>query len=169
MEKTRLLTFTVLTALLLTSLTAFSMFAVTVPTFTLSLSSNQLQYVLPVRTTFNGSVSTTGMVRFWVSAPNEAEIINLGIIDKTTTFSFIAQQDGTYTFNFENDLPNTIQVTFSYVTDPAIPSNNSTGISTTYMLITVIIAVTGSVLIILVLRHKSKTQTPVVNKRQSQT
>jgi len=110
------------------------------------------------------------MVRFWVSAPNEAEIINLGIIDKTTTFSFIAQQDGTYTFNFENDLPNTIQVTFSYVTDPAIPSsNNSTGISTTYILITVIIAVTGSVLIILVLRHKSKTQTPVVNKRQSQT
>jgi len=148
------------------SFAAFSAFAVTVPTFTLSLSSNQLQYVLPAGTTFNGSISTTGLVRFWVSAPNGAEIVDLGIIDKTTTFSFVAQQNGTYLFNFENDLSNTIQVTFSYVTNPAIPgSNNSTGISTTYMLITVVIAVAGSGLIIFVLRRKSKTRTLAVHDR----
>ena len=164
MEKIKLLTFAVLTALLLMSLSAFSAFAVTVPTFTLSLSTNQLQYVLPVGTTFNGSIATTGMVRFWVSAPNGAEAVNPGIIDKTTTFSFVAQQNGTYTFNFENDLPNTIQVTFSYVTDPAISgNNNSAGISLSYMLITVIIAVIGSLLIIIVLRRKSKTQTSAVH------
>ena len=109
-------------------------------------------------TTFNGTISTTGDVRFWVSAPNYAEIVNLGIIDKTTTFSFVAQQNGTYTMNFENDMSNSIQVTFSYVTNPVIPgSNNSTGISQSYLLITVIIAVLGSFLIIFVLHRKSKT------------
>ena len=146
--------------LLLASLMAVSAFATTVPTFTLSASSNQLQYVLPQGTTFNGTISTTGSVRFWVSDPNYAEIVNLGIIDKTTTFGFVAKQNGTYTLNFENDLSNSIQVTFSYVTNPMIPgSDNSSGISQNYLLITVIIAVLGSLLIIFVLHRKSKTQT----------
>jgi hypothetical protein len=99
-----------------------------------------------------------------VSAPNEAEIVNLGIIDKTTAFSFVAQQNGTYTLNFENDLPDSIQVTFSYVTTPVIPgSNNSIGVSQSYLLITVIIAVLGSLLIIFILHRKSKTQTTAVH------
>ena len=157
MKKTKLLMSTELIALLLASLMVLSAFATTVSTFTLSASSNQLSYVLPAGTIFNGSISTTGDVRFWVSAPSYAEIDNLGIIDKTTTFSFVAQQNGTYTLNFENDLPNSIQVTFSYVTNPVIPgSNNSTGNSLSYLLITVIIAVLGSFLIIFVLRRKSK-------------
>jgi hypothetical protein len=106
------------------------------------------------------------MVRFWVSPPKGAEIVNLGIINKTATFSFVTQQSGTYTFNFENDLPNTIQVTFSYVTNPPIPSsNNSTGIPPSYMLITVIIAITGTLLITLVLRRKGKTQTSAVHNK----
>ena len=152
--------------LLLASLTVVSAFATTVPTFTLSASSNQLQYVLPAGTTFNGTISTTGDVRFWVSDPNYAEIVNLGIIDKTATFSFVATQNGTYTLNFENDMPSTIQVTFSYVTNPVIPgSNNSTGISQSYLLITVIIAVLGSFLIIFVLHRKSKIQTTAVHDR----
>ena len=91
MKKTKLLTFAALIALLLTSFMPFSAFAVTVPSFTLSPSSNQLQqfqYVLPSGTTFNGSVSTTGDVQVWVNSP-EAEIVNLGIIDKTTAFSFV--------------------------------------------------------------------------------
>ncbi len=155
---------TALAVLLLASLMAVSAFATTVPTFTLSASSTQLQYVLPQGTTFNGTISTTGDVRFWVSAPNEAEIVNLGIIDKTTPFSFVAQQNGTYTLNFENDLSNSIQVTFSYVTNPVIPgSNNSTGISQSYLLITVIVAVLGSFLIIFVLHRKSKTSSSGVH------
>ena len=155
---------TTLAVLLLASLMAVSAFATTVPTFTLSASSNQLQYVLPQGTTFNGTISTTGSVQFWVSDPNYAEIVNLGIIDKTTTFSFVAQQNGTYTLNFENDLSNSIDVTFSYVTNPEIPgSNNSTGTSQSYVLITVIIAVFGSLLIIFVLHRKSKTQTTAVH------
>ncbi len=158
MKKTKLLTYAALITLLLTSLMSLSAFATTVPTFALSASSNQLQYVLPAGTTFNGSISTTGDVRFWVSAPNYAEIVNLGIIDTTTTFSFVAPQNGTYTLNFENDMSNSIQVTFSYVTNPVIPgSNNST--SQSYLLITVIIAVLGSFLIIFVL-HRKKTKSP---------
>ncbi len=157
MKKTKLLICTALTALLLASLMALSAFATTVPTFTLSASSNQLQYVIPAGTTFNGTISTTGSVRFWVSAPNEAQIVNLGIIDKTTTFSFVAQQNGTYTMNFEDDMSNSIQVTFSFTTNPQIPdSNNLAGPSLIYLLITVIIAVVGSILIIFIIRRKSK-------------
>ena len=90
MKKTKLLISTASAVLLLASLMAVSAFATTVPTFTLSASSNQLQYVLPEGTTFNGTISTTGSVRVWVSAPSYAEIVNLGIIDKTTTFGFVA-------------------------------------------------------------------------------
>jgi hypothetical protein len=164
MKKTKLLMSNALAVLLLASLMVVSVFATTVPTFTLSSSSNQLQYVLPAGTTFNGTISTTGSVRFWVSAPNYAEIVNLGIIDKTTTFSFVAPQNGTYLLNFENDLPTSIQVTFSYVTNPVIPgSNNPAGISQSYLLITVIIAVLGSFLIIFVLYRRSKIQTTAVH------
>ena len=166
MKKTKFLMSTALAVLLLASLTIVSVFATTVPTFTLSASSNQLQYVLTQGSIFNGTISTTGSVQFWVSAPNYAEIVNLGIIDKTTTFGFVATQNGTYTLNFENDMPNSIQVTFSYVTNPVIPgSNNSTGISQSYLLITVIIAVLGSFLIIFVLHRKSQTQTTAVHNR----
>jgi hypothetical protein len=156
MKKTKLMASAVLTALLFASLMVFSASATTVPTFTLSASSNELQYVLPQGTIFNGTISTTGSVRFWVSDPNFTEIVNLGIIDNTATFSFVAPQNGTYTLNFENDLSNTIQVTFSYVTNPVIPGSNNPGISQSYLIITVIIAVVGSLLIIFIMRRKSK-------------
>ena len=156
-----------LAVVLLASLVAVPAFATTVPTFTLSASSNQLQYVLPQGTIFNGTIATTGTVQFWVSAPNYAEIVNLGIIDKTTTFSFVAPQNGTYTMNFENDMPNTIQVTFSYVTNPVIPgSSNSTGISGIYLLITVIIAVLGGFVVIFVL-HRRETSSSRVHYKES--
>jgi hypothetical protein len=160
MRKIKLLICITLAALLLMSVMASSAFATTVPTFTLSSESSQLPYVLPQGTTFNGSISTTGSVRFFISAPNGTIIINLGIIDKPATFGFVSQQNGTYTLNFENDLPNSIQVTFSYVTDPEIPgSNNSTGISPIYLLlIVVIIVVVGSFLIIFIMRRKSKAE-----------
>jgi len=137
-----------------------SVFATTVPTFTLSSQTSQLTYLLPQGTTFNGSISTTGGVRFFISAPNGTIIINLGIIDKPTIFSFVSQQNGTYTLNFENDLPNSIQVTFSYVTDPEIAgSNNSPGLSPIYLIIFVIVAVVGSFLIIYIMRRKTEIET----------
>lgn len=131
--------------------------ATTLPAITLSASSAQLPIMLPTGTTFNGSISTTGTVRFWVSEPNGAQIVNLGLIDKTTAFSFIAQQNGNYTMNFENDLTNSIQVTFTYVINPDISSsNNSTGIPLVYLITSIIIAILGSILIIFFIRRKSK-------------
>ena len=105
----------------------------------------------------NGSISTTGTVRFWASGPNMAEIVNLGLVDNYKTFSFVAAQNGTYTLNFENDFTNTIQVTFSYVSNPAITGvNNSNGTSLIYILVTIIIAAVGSVLVILLVRRENK-------------
>ena len=122
MKKTKFLLTATSAVLILTSLMILSASAstATFPTFTLSQSSTQLHYALPVGTQFNGSISTTGPVRFFASAPNGTVIVNLGLIDKTATFSFTAQQSGNYTLNFENDLPTLIDVTFSYVTNPDI-------------------------------------------------
>jgi hypothetical protein len=168
MKKTKFAICVTFAALLLISIMVSSTFATTVPTFTLSSQLSQLTYLLPQGTTFNGSISTTGSVRFFVSAPNETIITNLGIIDKPTTFGFVSQQNGTYTLTFENDLPTSIQVTFSYVTDPEISgSNNSTGIFPIYLLIVVIVAVIGSFLIIFMMRRKSKFEKAEVDTRTS--
>jgi hypothetical protein len=157
MKKIKLLIPVTLAALLLTLLITPLALATNVSTFTLNYSSKQLGFALPQGTTFNGTISTTGLLRFFVSGPNGAEIVNLGIIDKNTTFNFTAQQNGTYLLNFENDLPNSIQVTFSYVTNPALYSeNNSTGVSLDYLPIPIIIAVIGSLLIIFAVRRKNK-------------
>ncbi len=95
------------------------------------------------------------MIRFWVTAPNGAEIVNLGIIDKAGSFGFVAQQNGTYTFNFENDLPGTVQVTFTYAANPELP-NDGTGVPLSYIVIIGSAAVVGSLLIIFVVRLKTK-------------
>ena len=161
MKKTRFLIFAVLAALMLMSLIILSASATTAtfPTFTLSASSTQLHYDLPVGTQFNGSISTTGPVRFFLSAPNGTVIINLGLVDRTTTFSFTARQTGNYTLNFENDLPNSIQVTFSYVTNPDISGgSNSGGVPPIYFPIFIIVTVFGSILIIVIARRKNKNQ-----------
>jgi hypothetical protein len=145
------------------SFTALLASATTLPAITLSASSAQLPILLPTGTTFNGSISTTGTVRFWVTAPNGVQIVKLGLIDTANTFSFVANQNGNYTMNFENSLINPIQVTFSYVTDPDIPSvNNSTGIPLVYLLLSIIIAVLGSILIIFFVRRKNKLYTSEV-------
>ena len=147
-----------LTALIIVPFTALSASATVVPAFNVS-SLSQLQIELPAGTTFNGSISTSGTLRFWVSAPDGGLIVNLGLIDVPSTFGFVAQQSGNYTLNFENDLPSStpIQVSFSYSTNPDISgSNNSTGISTSYLVITVIITVLGSILIIFFVRRKNK-------------
>jgi hypothetical protein len=157
MKKIKILPSIAITLLLIMSFTALIASATTLPAITLSASSAQLPIILPTGTTFNGSISTTGTVRFWVTAPNGVQIVKLGLIDTTTTFSFVANQNGNYTMNFENGLINPIQVTFSYVTDPDIPSvNNSTGIPLVYLLLSILIAVLGSILIIFFVRRKNK-------------
>jgi LPXTG-motif cell wall-anchored protein len=157
MKKIKILTNLVITTLLIMSFMALLASATTLPTINLSASSAQLPIMLPTGTMFNGSISTTGTVRFWVSAPNGAQIINLGLIDKAEKFNFVAQQNGNYTLNFENILTDSIQVTFSYVTDPDISSdNNSTGIQSVYLLLSIAIAVLGSILIIFFIRRKNK-------------
>lgn len=164
MKKTKLLFSVSLTVLLLTSFLSLSVFCVSVQTFTLpSFSATYLQYVIPEGTTFNGSISTTGSVRFFASDPNGSEIVNLGIIDKNASFGFLAQQTGKYTLNFENELPNSdVQVTFSFVTNPAIQStNNSSGIPFVYVLTTIEIIVALAVLLIIFFmrRRQSKIKT----------
>lgn len=158
MKKTEILTCTVLTMLMTMPLMVFSASATSVPTFSVS-SLSQLHIAVPAGTTFSGSISTSATLRFWVSAPNGAQIVNLGLIDAPTTFSFVAQQTGNYTLNFENDVPhsNPIQVDFSYKTNPELPgSNNSSGIPISYLAIAVIITIFGSILIILLIHRKNK-------------
>ena len=160
MKKIKILTSISMTTLLIMSFMALLASATTLTAISLSASSAQLPIMLPIGTTFNGTISTTGTVRFWVSAPNEAQIVNLGLIDKTSAFSFVANQNGNYTMNFENDLTNSIQVTFSYITNPDISAgNNSTGIPPVYLVISIVIAVFGSILIIFLVRGKNKLHT----------
>ena len=156
MHQNKILALAVLSVLLIAPLLA-SASAYTVPTFTLS-GTEYLQYTLPQGTVFNGTVATTGSVRVWVSDPNLTQVVNLGIIDKTTSFSFAAQQNGTYTVYFENDMPNSVQIDFSFTTDPQIQFNTGTPewLSTVYLIVTVVVAVLGSVAIILFLRRKGK-------------
>ena len=159
MKKSETLTCAVLMALLIVPL-APSAFATTVPAFTVS-SASQLQIVLPAGTTFNGSISVGGTLRFWVSDPNGAQIVNLGLIDRDATFSFITQQNGNYTLNFENDVPHSdpIQVSVSYTTNPDISgSGNSTEASLGYLFVSIIITVLGSILIIFLVHRKTKKQ-----------
>ena len=150
--------FTMLMAFFILPLMASSVSA-TVSTFSVSPSS-QIQFLLPQGTIFNGSISTSNTVRFWVSAPDGAQIVNLGLIDQSATFSFVAKQDGNYTMNFENGIPyaNPPQVTFTYSTTPDVTSNNSTGIPFTYFLAITIIAVCGAVWIVFLVRRKNKDQ-----------
>ena len=156
MQKNRMTISVTLAVLLLVLLAAPAAFANTEPSFILSASSNQLYYGIKVGTVFNGSISSTGEVRFWVSAPNAEEIVNLGIIDKSATFSFVAQQNGTYVMNFEEDTSNTVTVTFSYTSNPAVSDLNSPGINLLYLIVTVLVAVFGSILIIIIIRRRNK-------------
>ncbi len=156
MKKIVRLTFGVLMVVFLMSF-IISVSATNVQSFTVYQSS-QFQFVLPAGTTFNGSISVSNTIRFWVNAPDGAQIVNLGLIDQSTTFSFVAQKGGNYTMTFENDLPtaNPSQVTFSYTTNPDISQNsNSTGTPLTYWLVIILIFIAGVVLMVVV-RYRNR-------------
>jgi hypothetical protein len=156
MNKNRALTW-LLTALLLLSLTAFPAYAGTTETFTINPpSTTQYTFYLPQGTTFNGSISTSGTIRVWVTNSSGGQVVNLGLIDQTVNFGFASVQDGNFSINFENDLPNSVQVTFSYDTNPQIPKTDLTLIPLSYLPVFLAIVVLGSILI-LIFAHRKKT------------
>jgi hypothetical protein len=156
MQKVKNLAPIVVSLFLVVAITTLSVSATSIPTFVLSAQSSQLNYALPAGTTFNGSISTTGTIRFWVSDPQGVQIVNSRLIDQEAAFGFVAKQVGNYTLNFENDLPTAVQVTFSYETSPKISTNNSTFIPLVYLSIPITVGVIGSVLIFILLRRKRK-------------
>ncbi|MGO8806980.1 MAG: hypothetical protein ACLQO7_10340 [Candidatus Bathyarchaeia archaeon] len=166
MEKIKSLIIAALAIVILGAFFISTAFASDSTGFSLALSSNQIQYKIPAGTMFNGTVATSGWVRVWVTEPSGGEIVNLGIIEKTTSFGFIAQQNGTYTFNFENDLPNTITVTFTYTSNPQLPDTNA-GIPLTYIIFVGTVAVVGSLLIFFGIRRKTKKVMAAYKKAES--
>jgi len=156
MHKVKNLAPIVASLFLVVAITTLFASATSIPTFTLSAQSSQLNYALPAGTTFSGSISTTGTIRFWVSDPQGVQIVNLGLIDQEAAFGFAAKQVGNYTLNFENDLPTAVQVTFSYETSPEISTNNYTFIPLAYLSLPIAVAVIGSVLIFILLYFLQK-------------
>ncbi len=157
MQKNRLTLFTVLILLLALPFTVYSASA-TVSTFTVSQSS-QIQFPLPAGTAFNGSISVSSTLRFWVNAPSGYQIINLGLIDQSEAFGFVAQEGGNYTMNFENGLPNAnpVTVTFTYTTNPNVTSNNnSSGIPLAYWVAILLTVIVGATWIIFLRYRKEK-------------
>jgi hypothetical protein len=155
--KKRLYALTLVAALVVLALLVSFVSAAT-STFTVEQTS-QTQFLLPAGTIFNGSISVSSTLRFWVSAPDGSQIVNLGLIDHSAGFGFVAPQDGNYTMNFENGLPYAppVQVTFTYTTNPDVTSNNnSSAISPTYIVILVVIGVVGAGLIIFAVRRKKR-------------
>jgi hypothetical protein len=150
-----------LTMLAIVSVMALPAFAATVAPFTLSASASSIQFNLPAGTVFNGSVSTTGTVRVWVNGPNGAQTANLGLVDESATFGFVAQQSGNYTVNFENDLQAPVEVTFSYQTNPEIIDSSPQQLPLDLLAIPIVIAAVGSVVIFIVIRRKSRKTRPV--------
>jgi len=156
MKKKRYATFFIFATVLIASLAAYPACAIYTTKFSLALSTNQIQFKIPKGTTFSGTVSATGLIRFWATAPGGGPVTDLGLVEKTTAFSFVSLLNGTYTFNFENDMPNTVTVTFSYDTYPSLP-NTGTGTPATYILAGVLaVAVAGSLFIIFLVRIKNR-------------
>ena len=164
MKETRLLT-ELLATLLMVSLVAFPAFGTTTRSFIIpQLSTTFFTLTLPEATKMNGSVFPEGSVRFFINDPQGNEIINLGIIDKTTTFEFTATQNGNYTLSFENGQLSSTTVSLSYDTQPEIPSNTSSPTLISFSDLVTIISI-AAILIILALsivlhRQRKKQETP---------
>jgi hypothetical protein len=150
MKNIKLFPTILLTVFALAAFTAPSASATTVPLFALQpFHASYLVYNLPEGTTFNGSISTTGDVRVVVNNPNNAQIVNLGVIYQATTFTFNATQNGNYTIYFENDLNEAVDISFSYVTNSPIPSTTSPFPISISELLTILSIVAIAVILIL--------------------
>lgn len=149
MNKPRTLTFAVLTVLLATSVFLFTaQAAATSESFTVTQSTYQVTFNLPADTSFNGSLSTSGTVRVWVSDQNGSLIANPGLVDSSASFSFKAAKDGSYYVYFENPMSSTASVTFTYQTDPDVTSGDSSLLPFWLLPVFVAITIVGCVLIL---------------------
>ncbi len=155
MQKNKILTAAILIVVLALSSSVISASSATnVPSFTVTRLS-QLPINLPAGTAFDGTVGTSGVIRVWVSAPDGAQVANLGLVDEPTKISFVATKGGNYTFNFENGIvgSNPVQVSFSFTTDPDISSGDSQGLPPITLAAIAIIGIVGSVLIFVTIRR----------------
>jgi|WetSurMetagenome_2_1015567.scaffolds.fasta_scaffold39547_5 hypothetical protein len=155
MQKAKLLTITVLIAILALSACVLATSATNVPSFTVT-GLMQLPIELPAGTTFNGSIAASGLIRVWVVAPESAQGISLGIVDKPTDFGFVATKEGNYTVYFENGAlgSSPVQVNFSFTTNPDITGNDQqSGIPLIDIAAVMAIGIVGSVLIFVTIRR----------------
>jgi hypothetical protein len=121
--------------------------AATTETFTVTRATYQITFNLPAGTAFNGSLSTTGTVRVWVNDANGTLIANPGLVDTTASFNFTTAKDSNYYINFENPMSTSASVTFTYQTDPELPSGSSSILPFWLLPIFVVITIVGCVLI----------------------
>jgi hypothetical protein len=150
MNKTRTLTLIIL-AVLASSLMATCVSASTTETFTVSQGTQRYTFDLPQGAIFNGSFTTTGTVRVWVNDANGTQLANLGLVDTNGQFSFVAANKGNYHVNFENNLANTVKVTFTYQTNPELETSSSLQVFL-LPIVAIIIAAVCIVLVILIRR-----------------
>jgi len=163
MKRSKLLIL-LLTALLSSSLLASIALASHIETFTVPpRSTTFLTIPLQEQTKFNGSFSTTGNIRFFVTDPQRLVIANLGVIDNNATFAFAAKVTGNYTLNFENEELNSKDLSLNFNTDPEIPTNanpsTSLPLSELVTLITIAAMAVVLVLYFVLRRHKTNEKT----------
>ena len=153
MNKTRALTLIIL-AVLASSLMATCVSASTTETFTVSQATQRYTIELPQGAIFNGSLTTTGTVRVWVNDANGTQLANLGLVDTNGQFSFVAAHEGNYYVNFENNLANTVQVTFTYQTNPELETTSALPVFLLPIVAIIIAAV--CIILVIVIRRKFK-------------
>jgi hypothetical protein len=153
MNKTRAITIIIL-ATLASSLMATCVSASTTETFTVSQATQRYTIELPQGAIFNGSLTTTGTVRVWVNDANGTQLANLGLVDTNGQFSFVATHEGNYYVNFENNLANTVQVTFTYQTNPELET--SSALPVFLLPIVAIIIASVCIVLVIVIRRKFK-------------
>ena len=155
MQKSKLATIVTIIAMLTISIFTLTSSATNVPSFTVT-GLSQLPIELPAGTIFNGTVAANGLIRVWVVAPEGAQGLSLGIVDKPTDFGFVAAKEGNYTVFFENGAlgSSPVQVNFSFTTNPDITGENpQSGMPLIDIAAVVVVGVVGSVLIFVTIRR----------------
>lgn len=148
---------TAILTILIVSLSLTSLTSAAVTTnFSITGSIKQIPINLPAGTIFNGTITATGTIRVWASDANGSLVANLGLVDNQGQLNFIAVKGGVYTLSFENNLPDTVQVTFSYQTDPDTSGGNTSVLPISYLPVFIIVTVVGCILIIYFGRRKHK-------------
>lgn len=163
MKKLRALTIIIL-VLLSASLMAACVYASTTETFTVSQATKRYTFELPQGVIFNGSLTSTGPVRIWVSDANGVQLANLGLVDSTGQFSFVATQEGHYYVNFENNVANAVKVTFTYQTHPEI--ENISALPVVFLPILAIIIAAVCIVLVILIRRKFKDEPATLPKTE---